>query len=42
MGQTDADMVKEMADRAKLTTEEQQAVMRFVEAATTSAGVATR
>ena len=36
MQQTDADMVKEMADRAKLTPEEQQAVMRFLEAATNS------
>jgi hypothetical protein len=38
MEQKDADMVREMAERAKLTPIEQQAVMRFIEAAT-SVGV---
>ena len=44
MAQTDADMVKEMADRAKLSPEEQKAVMRFVEAAANAppTGVAAR
>jgi hypothetical protein len=33
MAQNDADMMKEMVDRAKLTPVEQQALMRYVEAA---------
>jgi hypothetical protein len=42
--ENDADMVKEMADRAKLTPSEQQAVLRFIEAVTepAPAGVAAR
>jgi hypothetical protein len=42
--ENDDDMVKEMSDRAKLTAEEQQAVLRFIEAVTTPepAGVAVR
>jgi hypothetical protein len=44
MEQNDADMVREMSERAKLTPAEQQAVMRFVEAASNggAAGVAAR
>jgi hypothetical protein len=42
--ENDDDMVKEMSDRAKLTPAEQQAVLRFIEAATTPPppGVAVR
>jgi cytochrome c1 len=44
MEQKDDDMVKEMVERAKLSPQEQQAVMRFLEAATSpgKAGVAQR
>ena len=44
MGKDDGDMVREMSDRAKLSPEEQQAVLRFLEVATTArpTGVAHR